>query len=626
MTRPRLASAAALVGALLFAAPVAAAPAVHLIEAGGARFPDRSYILSLPAGKKAAPGDISIRENGAVVNDATVTPANAAQQRNFAVVLAVDTSNSMHGEPIRAAVDAARAFAAHRNPNQQMAVVYFDRDVRVAQPLTTNGAHIAAVLSHVPRLHEKTHLFDALGKSSQLLEAAGVKTGSVVLLSDGADVGSRTSLDQVKRSLRDRHVRVFAVGLASSALNASALREISATSGGAYTAAGSASQLHAIYDNLGYRLSNEYLLRYRSLAGPGEKVAVSVSVAGIPGKFRSAYTTPALAVGAPAAYHRSAVSRFLASSFSMVLVALAALLLLGGAVFNILRPRESGVQSRVGSFVSAPRPKAQQSAILSEDLLRDADVSLSRLRFWASFRTAVDVGGIDMTPIHVVALTFLSALLALFLVALVFGPLFAIVVALLVPFGVYTYVRGRADRVRRNFAEQLPDNLEVLAAALRAGHSLIGALSSVAEGAVEPSRAEFARIVADEQLGAPLEDAISGVVARMESRDLDQVALIARLQRETGSSSAEVLDRVVETVRGRAELRRLVRTLTAQGRMSRWVLTMIPVVLTLALTLISPGFLDPMLNHALGRVALVVAALMVMTGSLVIKKIVNIKV
>ena len=625
MTVRRLASAAALAGALLLAAPAAAAP-VHLIEAGGARFPDRSYILSLPAGKKAAAVDVQVRENGTLVNDATLTAADAAEQRNFAVVLDVDTSNSMRGKPIQAAVEAARAFAAHRNPNQQMAVVYFDSDIRVAQPLTTDGARIEAILSRVPRLHERTRLYDALDKSSRLLEAAGVKTGSVVLLSDGADVGSTVKLGNVERNLEQRHVRVFTVGLASSALNASALSQIATVSHGAYTLAGATSQLHTIYDGLGYRLSNEYLVRYRSLAGPGKRVTVSVSVAGVPGRFRSSYTTPALAVGGPASYHRSAISRFLASSLSMLIVAAGALLLVAAAIFNIVRPRESGVQTRVGSFVSAPRVKTQQSPILSEDMLRDADVSLSRLRFWPSFRTAVEVGGIDMTPLHLVALTFLTAVLALFVVTAAAGPLFGFIFGLLVPFGVYMYVRARADHVRRTFGEQLPDNLEVLSAALRAGHSLVGALSSVAEGAVEPSRSEFARIVAVEQLGAPLEDAIGVVVERMDNRDLDQVALIARLQRETGSSSAEVLDRVVETVRGRAELRRLVKTLTAQGRMSRWVLTLIPVALALAISAISPGYMNPMFEHALGRVVLVLAGMMIIAGSLVIKKIVNIKV
>ena len=90
----------------------------------------------------------------------------------------------------------------------------------------------------------------------------------------------------------------------------------------------------------------------------------------------------------------------------------------------------------------------------------------------------------------------------------------------------------------------------MLASALRAGHSLVGALAVVADDAVEPAKSEFRRVLAEEQFGVQLEDAFQVVVERMENKDLDQVALVARLQREVGSNSAEVLDRVVETVRG----------------------------------------------------------------------------
>jgi tight adherence protein B len=181
-------------------------------------------------------------------------------------------------------------------------------------------------------------------------------------------------------------------------------------------------------------------------------------------------------------------------------------------------------------------------------------------------------------------------------------------------------------RKRRAFAEQLPDNLEVLSAALRAGHSLVGALSAVVESAPEPSYSEFRRVIAEEQLGVPLEEALGTVVERMDNRDLDQVALVARLQRETGSSAAEVIDRVIETVRSRADLRRLVRTLTTQGRLSRWILTGLPIALALILPLLNPGYLDPLLHRSAGQVLLVFTAIFVISGSLVIGKIVNIKV
>jgi tight adherence protein B len=116
------------------------------------------------------------------------------------------------------------------------------------------------------------------------------------------------------------------------------------------------------------------------------------------------------------------------------------------------------------------------------------------------------------------------------------------------------------------------------------------------------------------------------VVVRMNNQDLSQVALVAVLQRETGGSTAEVLERVVETVRERQELRRLIRTLTAAGRMSRWVVSSLPVVLVLAISFLNPNYLKPLFAHTSGRILLVFAALLVISGSLVIKRIVDIKV
>jgi tight adherence protein B len=133
-------------------------------------------------------------------------------------------------------------------------------------------------------------------------------------------------------------------------------------------------------------------------------------------------------------------------------------------------------------------------------------------------------------------------------------------------------------------------------------------------------------VVADERLGAPLDETLMQVAFRMRSTDLEQVALVAALGRETGGNTAEVLDRVAETVRGRFDLRRLVRTLTTQGRMSRWVLSLLPVGLLLLMTLINPAYVAPLYFNPVGRILLVVAGVMVVAGSLVIKRIVDIKV
>ena len=120
--------------------------------------------------------------------------------------------------------------------------------------------------------------------------------------------------------------------------------------------------------------------------------------------------------------------------------------------------------------------------------------------------------------------------------------------------------------MRKAFEEQLADNLDVLAGAMRTGHSTMGALSVMVDSAIEPSKTEFRRVLQDEQLGVPLDDALMVMARRMQSYDAEQIALVMRLQREAGGNTAEVLDRVAEVIRGRMELRRLVDVLTAQAQ------------------------------------------------------------
>jgi tight adherence protein B len=287
------------------------------------------------------------------------------------------------------------------------------------------------------------------------------------------------------------------------------------------------------------------------------------------------------------------------------------------------------VVGRIGDYVSVRRETKEDDDVLGQrrvDLLRGAEGAFERIRWWPRFKATLELADINASPTQIVLLAALSTAFAMFMLYVLLGTFGALLALVLTPVVVRLVIQNRLNRKRRAFAEQLPDNLEVLAAALRAGHSLVAALSAVVEAAPEPSSSEFRRVVAEEQLGVPLEAALKTVVERMDNSDLDQVALVARLQRETGASAAEVIDRVIETVRARADLRRLVRTLTTQGRLSRWVLTCLPIALAFVLPVISPGWMDPLLHRGTGQALLVFAALMVAAGSFVIGRIVNIKV
>jgi tight adherence protein B len=163
----------------------------------------------------------------------------------------------------------------------------------------------------------------------------------------------------------------------------------------------------------------------------------------------------------------------------------------------------------------------------------------------------------------------------------------------------------------------------VVGSTLRAGHSFPAALATGIEDAPEPTRSEFARAIADERLGAPLNEALEDVARRMESRDVDQVALLALLQREAGADAAEMLDGVVVTIRERQELRRTVRTLTAQGRLTRLILTALPIAVVLGLSASNPDYLDPLFHTSIGRTLAIAAVGMLIMGSLAIKRIVD---
>jgi tight adherence protein B len=134
------------------------------------------------------------------------------------------------------------------------------------------------------------------------------------------------------------------------------------------------------------------------------------------------------------------------------------------------------------------------------------------------------------------------------------------------------------------------------------------------------------RAIGDERLGVPLEDALGVSVRRMRSVDLEQVALVAALQRDAGGNMAEILGGVAEAVRERAELRRLVKTLTATGRFSAIIVTALPIVLLLAVSAISPGYARPLFHDPLGRTLLAIAAVSLTAGAIVTRRIARIDV
>ncbi|HEX6488418.1 MAG TPA: type II secretion system F family protein [Candidatus Dormibacteraeota bacterium] len=188
------------------------------------------------------------------------------------------------------------------------------------------------------------------------------------------------------------------------------------------------------------------------------------------------------------------------------------------------------------------------------------------------------------------------------------------------------YVSFRQKRRLRAFNGQLGDTLTLLSNALKAGYSFAQAIDTVAKNGTAPIADEFARAVREMNLGGSVEEALNNMVKRVASDDLDLVVTAVSIHRTVGGNLAEILDNIAHTIRERIRIKGEIRTLTAQARASGWIITLLPIGLAVLLFVIAPNYFGPMTKNFIGYIMLGVAALMILIGNAIIRKIVAIEV
>ena len=240
----------------------------------------------------------------------------------------------------------------------------------------------------------------------------------------------------------------------------------------------------------------------------------------------------------------------------------------------------------------------------------------------------LDLAGITRKPaewalLGVSACAVLSALLTPLLGNIVLGVLSGVAVGYAV---MRLMVSSRISRRRNAFRDQLPDVLQLIASSLRAGLSLPQALDTVVREDSQPAAGEFSRAAAEARIGASLEDALDTVAVRMDSVDLRWTVMAIRIQREVGGNLAEVLSQTVATMRERASLRRHVRALSAEGRLSGYVLIALPLALAAWLFLTDRSYLRPLWTTPLGVLLVIGAAVLFVIGVIWMRAVVKVEV
>ncbi|MGZ8565698.1 MAG: type II secretion system F family protein [Actinomycetota bacterium] len=292
----------------------------------------------------------------------------------------------------------------------------------------------------------------------------------------------------------------------------------------------------------------------------------------------------------------------------------------------LLSTRTKGQQRRSVAGLMG-RGKKEETSWIPAGLAQAGDRLATAGGFSGRLDAMLEQGGLPMKAGEFAAFTVLCALaggvLGAFLLTNIIFVLMIAFVASLIPYA--WVVRSRKQR-QKSMAEQLADVLSILASSLRAGHSFLQALDQVAGEIKEPSAGEFHRVVSEIRLGRSIDDAMVEMADRVGSEDMRWAVMAVNIQRQVGGNLAEVLDIVANTVRERAYVQRQVRVLSAEGRLSIFILAALPFGIFLYLALMNPEYVSVLFTTMIGRLLLLVGGTLMAAGIFVMTRIVRIDV
>ncbi|MCJ8503646.1 type II secretion system F family protein [Kocuria flava] len=274
-------------------------------------------------------------------------------------------------------------------------------------------------------------------------------------------------------------------------------------------------------------------------------------------------------------------------------------------------------------------PREQETSQLSRltGVTTEAVSEFLEERGWTRrIAAALENAGIKASPADFLVLVAAGAATAMAVGTIAGGFILGVLFLLAAPVVAKAVVGFLTNRRKRIFADQLDNTLQLFSGSLRAGHSLLRAVDAVARESEAPTSEELTRIVNETRLGMDLDDSMSQVAKRMESEDFSWVAQAIGIHREVGGDLAEVLDRVAGTIRERNQIRRQVKTLSAEGKMSAYILMALPVLIAAILSLIAPDYISQFLTSGFfGYAMIFVALLMFAIGGFWMSRIVKIQ-
>ncbi|NIA07217.1 MAG: hypothetical protein GWP14_06215 [Actinobacteria bacterium] len=300
--------------------------------------------------------------------------------------------------------------------------------------------------------------------------------------------------------------------------------------------------------------------------------------------------------------------------------------------YDLRKPEQKRIQQRLRERSFAPAKSAQAGAanILRKQLGQEnkwMDRLLAKYAPVQKMQKTLDQAGVNWTAsrflLNTASVGLLAAILAIvaevsFIIALGLGLMIVLLPVMVISF--------KSKVRRKKFNYQLPDVFDLLCQALRAGHSLASGIQLVGQQLPDPAGTEFYRCFQEQNLGLKLEDALTNMAERVDLLDVRFFVTAIIVQRQTGGDLAEILEKISKVIRDRIKILGQVKALTAEGRLSGWVLSALPVLVFFVAKALNPEYIDILLHEEQGQTMLGAAIVMQILGMLMIKKIVNIKI
>lgn len=584
-------------------------------------------LVSVPAEAEVDTENVSVSIDGTAA-PATASPADSTTSVRRTAVLVMDTSQSMRGDRIEAAQAAALSFLETVPEDVFVGVVTFDIEVDDALQPTLDRDAARDVVENL-ELAKETYLYDGVAEGIAMAGSEGQR--QLLVLSDGADT-SDTQLADVTEAVTDSGTQVSVVSLEQTPPRA--LSELAAAGEGEVISS-DPTALAAAFSAQADILARQVLV---TAEVPSEVTApeatVAVTLGSDQGDLSAEAFTPIgdAAVAAPSVAESSSplvlTSYWLYGGLAAVGLGLIGLMVMlvpkkaepltGAALASAYTERVAGVgRQEEGGDDALAQATHTAEKVLSANKSLETRISERLEGAGNPFKPA------EWLLVHV-GIFILSGVVGLLLGggSLVLGLIFLFVGAV----GPWMYLGFKRSRRKKKFESLLPETLQLISGSLAAGLSLAQSIDTVVKEGQDPVASEFKRVLVETRLGISLDDALEGVAERFESRDFAWVVMAIRIQRQVGGNLAELLDSVAGTMREREYMRRQVAALAAEGKLSAWVLGLLPPLFLVYLILTKRDYVMPMFTEPMGWLMLGGAALLLSVGVFWMSRLVKVEV